>query len=118
MRRGLVRSEAGDYPRAIEDFTGAIEMGGPLGQAYYQRGLAHAALREFDAAIADYNAALAFEPNLAEAYLNRGLARAARPDPTSRRAAIEDLKLYLVQSSGDDRAEVERIIRKLEKSGG
>ena len=29
-------------------------------------------------------------------------------------AAIEDLKLYLVQSSGDDRAEVERILRKLE----
>jgi len=114
FRRGLVRSEAGDHARAIEDFSGAIERGGPLGAAYYHRGLAHAALGEFDAAIADYNAALAFDPDLAEAYLNRGLARAAHSDSASRRAAIEDLKLYLVQSSGEDRAEVERILRKLE----
>ena len=114
MRRGLVRSEAGDYARAIEDFSGAIDRGGRLGAAYYHRGLAHAALREFDAAIADYNAALAFEPDLAEAYLNRGLARAARPDAASRRAAIEDLKLYQVQSTGEDRTEVERILHKLE----
>ena len=114
FRRGLVRSEAGDHARAIEDFSGAIERGGPLGAAYYHRGLAHAALSEFDAAIADYNAALAFDPDLAEAYLNRGLARAAHADSASRRAAIEDLKLYLVQSSGDDRAEVEQILRKLE----
>ncbi|MBL8144939.1 MAG: tetratricopeptide repeat protein [Anaerolineae bacterium] len=114
FRRGLVRSEAGDHARAIEDFSGAIERGGPLGAAYYYRGIAHAALGEFDAAIADYNAALAFDPDMAEAYLNRGLARAAHSGSASRRAAIEDLKLYLVQSSGDDRAEVERILRKLE----
>lgn len=114
MRRGLVRSEAGDYARAVEDFSGAIDRGAPLGAAYYHRGLAHAALSEFDEAIADYNAALALEPDLAEAYLNRGLARAARPDSASRRAAIEDLKLYQVQSTGEDRAEVERILLKLE----
>ena len=57
---------------------------------------------------------LAFERGLAEAYLNRGLARAARPDAASRRAAIEDLKLYQVQSTGEDRTEVERILHKLE----
>lgn len=114
LRRGLVRSEAGDYARAIEDFTGAIDRGAPLGIAYYHRGLAFAALGEFDAAIADYNSALVFDPDMAEAYLNRGLARAARPDAASRRAAIEDLKLYQVQSNGEDRAEVERILRKLE----
>lgn len=115
FRRGLVRAEAGDYPRAIEDFTGAIDRGGQLAASYYHRGLAHAALREFDAAIADYNSALVFDPEMSDAYLNRGLARAARPDAASRRAAIEDLKLYQVQSTGEDRAEVERILRKLEK---
>ena len=73
-----------------------------------------AALGEFDAAIADYNSALVFDPEMAEAYLNRGLARAAHTDSASRRAAIEDLKLYQVQSSGEDRAEVDRILRKLE----
>ncbi|MFN8377944.1 MAG: tetratricopeptide repeat protein [Anaerolineae bacterium] len=114
FRRGLVRSEAGDYARAVEDFTGAIDRGAPLGPTYYHRGLAYAAMGEFDAAIADYNAALAFDPEMAEAYLNRGLARAARADAASRRAAIEDLKLYQVQSTGEDRAEVERILRKLE----
>ena len=114
FRRGLVRSEAGDYARAIEDFSGAIERGGQLGLAYYHRGLAHAALGKFDDAIADYNAALAFDPALAEAYLNRGLARAARKDDASRRAAIEDLKHYQVQSTGEDRAEVDRILRTLE----
>lgn len=114
LRRGIVRSEAGDYARALEDFTASLERNDAQALTYYHRGLAHAALNDFDAAIADYNAALRIDPELADAYLNRGLARAAKHQPAATRAAIEDLKLYLVQTPGDDRAEIERILRVLE----
>ncbi len=114
LRRGVTRSEADDYARAVEDFSASLERDNHQAAAYYHRGLAHAALEDFDAAIADYNAALKLEPAMADAYLNRGLAHAAQRTPEAIRAAIEDLQHYQVQSSGEDRAEVERILRVLE----
>jgi tetratricopeptide (TPR) repeat protein len=115
LRRGITRSEACDYERAVEDFSASLERDHRQAAAFYHRGLAHAALEDFSAAISDYNAALAIEPHMAEAYLNRGLAHAALRNPEATRAAVEDLQLYLVQSTGDDRAEVERILRALQK---
>ncbi|HYO88331.1 MAG TPA: tetratricopeptide repeat protein [Candidatus Limnocylindrales bacterium] len=115
LRRGITRSEACDYERAVEDFSASLERDHRQAAAFYYRGLAHAALEDFSAAISDYNAALAIEPHMAEAYLNRGLAHAALRNPEGTRAAVEDLQLYLVQSTGDDRAEVERILRALQK---
>jgi tetratricopeptide (TPR) repeat protein len=115
LRRGIVRAETADYERAIEDFDASLERDDAQAAAFYHRGIAHAALNQFHAAIADYNAALRLQPDMAEAYLNRGLAHAALRQPAETRAAIEDLQLYMVQSSGDDRAEVELILRALQK---
>jgi tetratricopeptide (TPR) repeat protein len=115
LRRGIARAETADYERAIEDFDASLERDDTQAAAFYHRGIAHAALNQFHAAIADYNAALRLQPDMAEAYLNRGLAHAALRQPAETRAAIEDLQLYMVQSSGDDRAEVESILRALQK---
>lgn len=115
LRRGITRSESADYERAIEDFSASLERDNRQAGAFYHRGLAYAALKDFAAAIADYNDALKRQPDMADAYLNRGLAQAALRQPGATRAAIEDLQHYLVQSSGDDRAEVERILRVLQK---
>lgn len=116
LRRGITRSETADYERAIEDFSASLERDNRLAATYYHRGLAYAALKNFPAAIADYNAALKQQPDMADAYLNRGLAQAALRQPEATRAAIEDLQHYLVQSGTDDRAEVERILRVLQRS--
>ena len=115
MRRGLVRSEAGDYARAIEDFSGASRPWRSAGRHLLPPGASPCRAPRVRRGHRGLQRGACVEPDLAEAYLNRGLARAARPDAASRRAAIEDLKSMRCHATGEDRTEVERILSKLEK---
>jgi len=64
----------GDYDRAIEDYSKAIELDPKYAAAYNARGLAYVNKGDYDRAIEDYNKAVELEPKYANAYYNRGWA--------------------------------------------
>ena len=81
---GLAQYEAGNYEKAIEFFTKAIESDSNNAVAYFNRGLVYlkagskytpegrASLEE---AILDFSRAVELKPDYVEAYYHRGLAR-------------------------------------------
>ena len=74
LSNGLDKANQGDYEKAIEDYTRAIELQPDYFFAYYNRGLAYFKLRNNQSAIADYTKAIGIKSNNANAYFNRGLA--------------------------------------------
>jgi tetratricopeptide (TPR) repeat protein len=76
-REGYVASFQGDYDRAIERFSAALEK--PLNNhqtsfVYLNRGVAYNFKWQFAEAIRDHTAALRFNPKLSDAYAGRGFA--------------------------------------------
>ncbi len=69
--RGLAYREEGDFGRAIEAFTKAIELNPNYAVAYNNRGLAYNNVGEFDRAITDYTKAIELKPDFVEAYNHR-----------------------------------------------
>jgi tetratricopeptide (TPR) repeat protein len=71
-------AQAGDYAKAVELYTKAIESGGlsdhNLAVAYANRGSAKDDGGRTDQAIKDFNRALELDPGYAEAYYNRSFA--------------------------------------------
>jgi tetratricopeptide (TPR) repeat protein len=65
---------AGDYSKAVESLSTAINQSPENGTYYYWRGDAQVRLRRFDAAIADYNKALELQPGDRASQLGRGVA--------------------------------------------
>ena len=76
---GLAEYEAGNYEKAAEYFTKAIEQDPNNAVAYYNRGLAYTEIGKKkridpnEKAIADFSKAIELNPNFADAYYNRGL---------------------------------------------
>ena len=70
--RGNAYHSKGDYDRAIQAFSRAIELKRDFAEAYTNRGLAHQNKGDYDHAIRDHNEAIDLNPNYAEAYFNRG----------------------------------------------
>ena len=68
----------GEYRRAVQVLTKAIELEPDDADIYINRGAAYAALAEYESAIADYNKAIELDPDNATAYNNRGLAYASQ----------------------------------------
>jgi protein O-mannosyl-transferase len=85
--RGVYYYERGEFDRAIEDYTKAIDLDPSYIHAYNNRGLAFCRIGRLDRAFADFNKALAINPTHFEALVNRGLAfdQAGQPEK-----AIED----------------------------
>ena len=77
---GLAYQEEGDYDRAIESFTKAIELNPNYAEAYNNRGNAYRDDGNFDRAIADYTKAIELKPNFVEAYNHRDDAYYAKGD--------------------------------------
>ncbi|NQT03647.1 MAG: tetratricopeptide repeat protein [Planctomycetes bacterium] len=71
--RGFKWQKKGDYDRAVDDYTTAIEIAGTYPVAYVNRGLCWQMKHDIDRAIDDYNKALEIDPHLALAYVNRGV---------------------------------------------
>lgn len=78
LQMGAKNIQLGNYRKAVEDFTQAIELKSNLKNnfnlAYSNRCLAYLQLEEYHNAVADCTIALSFVPENTEAYLNRGLA--------------------------------------------
>jgi tetratricopeptide (TPR) repeat protein len=71
--RGNIRSEQGEFAKAIADFNKAIELDPKKGAAFNSRGYAWRNLGEADKAIADFNQALLINAKDTWALNNRGI---------------------------------------------
>ncbi len=80
FRRGRARSDQGDSPGAIEDFSRAIELAPGRAPPWSARARERNAIRDFDGAIADATRALAIDPTQYEALVARGNARVEQKD--------------------------------------
>ncbi len=74
LQMGAQNIQLGNYRKAVEDFTQAIELKSNLNFAYSNRCLAYLQLEEYHNAVTDCTIALNFVQDNTEAYLNRGLA--------------------------------------------
>jgi len=90
--RGIVYYKEGNYDKAIENFSAALEIEPYYLLALYSRGDAYAKKGEYDRAVADWTAVLMIEPNdlyalysRAETYYKKG----------NYDRAIEDLEAVL-----------------------
>ena len=70
----------GNFPKAIETLTQAIQLDPRFSLAYNARGFAHYRLKQYKEAIADYDEAIKLNPSYANAYLNRSAARRSAGD--------------------------------------
>ena len=71
---GVDYGRKGEYDRAIQDFTKAIQINPKDAEAYNNRGFAYEKKGEYDRAIQDFDKAIQINPKHARAYNNRGFA--------------------------------------------
>ncbi|MDJ0555159.1 MAG: DnaJ domain-containing protein [Microcoleaceae cyanobacterium MO_207.B10] len=74
-KRGIARSQLGDYQGAIIDYTKALEINPDWAEVLYHRGFARYKMQDYRGANADYSQALFLDPYLVEVYYYRGLSR-------------------------------------------
>ena len=86
-KRGIAKSDAGDYQGAIADLNKAIDIDPQFAAAYDNRGVAKRKLKDYHGAIVDFGMAIQFNPQDAIAYYNRGNALS---DLDDNQAAIAD----------------------------
>jgi len=70
--RGNAFAAAGEYGKALPDFTRCLELSPRYWKALNNRARLYADTKEFDKAIADYGAAIAINPAEPRLFLNRG----------------------------------------------
>ena len=90
--RGVSASQAGDYDKAIAEYTEAIRLDPKDAVAYYNRGLAYGNKDETDKEIADCTEAIRLDPKFALAYNNRGWAYAKKREKAKAEADFEQAK--------------------------
>ena len=78
--RGLAYEQKGDYDRAIEDHTRAINLAPNLAPVFANRGSAYSRKGQQDRAIEDYNHAVRLDPDNAEIINERGLLYSIKGD--------------------------------------
>ena len=91
--RGLARTELGQYPGAIEDFTKALELH-PTSAVQAYRGWTYLVADAPKLALRDFELAIELDPKNADAYNGRGFARAKLGrHPEAVKDAAEALRL-------------------------
>ena len=70
--KGLTGQDRGEYDKAIEHYTEALNLNPQLVTAYLNRGNAYDSKRDYNRAINNFNKVIEMSPDLAEAYNNRG----------------------------------------------
>ena len=70
--RGVAALDAGDFDRAISEFSTAIRLDQNNSIGYFNRGIAYFNKTDFDRAISDFTQAVRIDPNFADAYYWRG----------------------------------------------
>jgi tetratricopeptide (TPR) repeat protein len=77
---GVTDYQAGNFDKAIADFTSAVKERPKFADAYFNRGLCHEAKKDWKSAIADFTKVFETKPKLADAYVERGRSYAASGD--------------------------------------
>ena len=72
--RAFAYQEKGDYDKAIQHYSKALELNPQMAEAYNNRGIAYSDKGDYPHAIEDFNKAIELKPDYAEAYNNRGTA--------------------------------------------
>lgn len=70
---GMIKYDAGNYKKAIEDFDKAIELDPKNAEIYNERAAAKHGLKDYSWAIADYSTSIELEPTNARTYNSRWL---------------------------------------------
>lgn len=92
VKRGTAYIQKGEYEKAIEDCTKAVELNPAHANAYINRGIAYDKKGNHDLAIKDYTKVLELELNNLFAYHNRGIAYINKNDHDK---ALEDFTKIL-----------------------
>jgi tetratricopeptide (TPR) repeat protein len=72
FNRGWLYEYKGDLPRAVQDYTKAIELDAKMKDAYFNRGLLLARMKKFEEALKDLSEVIKMEPASPDAICNRG----------------------------------------------
>src|SRR4029077_10116690 len=75
LHRGHAYARRGEYVRAAEAFTGAIDLDPSDADLYFHRGNSLAAAGQYANAVADFTEAINLRPDYAAAYHNRATAQ-------------------------------------------
>jgi tetratricopeptide (TPR) repeat protein len=97
--RGAIRTNQGEYARALADFGRAMRIDRTNAQVHFERGLVHQATGAYDFAIRDYDAALSLQPGLQSVLDRRAEALQLRGQAFSR--DLELLNERLLESPGN-----------------
>ena len=73
-RQGDRYYDLGQYAKAVESYSAAIDMQPKTAQFYNDRGCSYNFLEEYNSAISDFDKAIELDPKFASAYNNRGCA--------------------------------------------
>ncbi len=98
LEEGTVYFAVGQFERAEERFSRALQTEPLLGSAYYNRGLALARMGRIGEALADYDRAATLLPDDPDVFNNRGLMRCARGEFA---AALADFRRALALAPED-----------------
>lgn len=97
--RGSIRSNEGEYARALADFGRALRIDADNAQVYIERGIIHQARGAYDVAVRDFDRALALQPGLQPALERR--AQALAQGVAAYREDLESLNEQLQHSPTD-----------------
>ena len=65
-------TKVGEYERAVEDYTQALQVDPHNSYAYYNRGVTRDRSGDYEGAIADFTQAIGLDPANADFFHNRG----------------------------------------------
>ena len=106
--RGLIFMSKGEYAKAIEDYSKAIDNEPAHPLAFNKRGQAYLEMREYDEAVEDFKEVIQLKPNdaqakqnLANAYMKRGISHDQRGDSAH---AAKDFEKVLEIKPNDNTA--------------
>jgi tetratricopeptide (TPR) repeat protein len=92
---GNIYGMRGEYPKALENYTKALEYDPNKGSVYFNRGVTHSLLKDYDKAAADYTLALEKYPErMLETLNNRAIAYLEGNRPAE---ALKDLEVLIKQ---------------------
>lgn len=97
--RGSIRSNEGQYARALADFGRALRIDARNAQIYLERGIVHQARGAYDVAVRDFDSALSLQPGLQPAVDRRAQAIAERT--AQYQTQLSELDDWLRQSPTD-----------------
>ena len=87
---GRVLLNEGEYRRAIDVCSKAIELAPTFCDAYYNRGVAYLNMAIYDRALEDMDAALRINPADADAYANKGMIYLMTEEPHLAQSSYEE----------------------------